>query len=379
MYSEKMDAVKSTHKSEVVRVVKEPHPNADNLAVVRVFGGGHIVVVNKHQWNDGDLGVYVVPDSIVPTHKPEFSFLVKDPEKDPHYRVKSRRLRQLWSEGLLVPCPPGLKEGDDAAPLLGVTRYEPPEPGSTPGKGLYLGGEAATPPNLVSLKYDLESWNKYKYLLNEGEEILCHEKIHGCNAKYVYHEGVMYCGSRTEWKKEFPSYDHINKENLLSRGVSEEKAEDILNRIKNKPPQQNLWWKLYRKDQSIEAFCKHNPGVVLYGECFGAVQDLSYGHQPGDVSFAAFDAWDSKEYRFLEVDELQPLLERWSVSTAPLLYRGPYSEAKVKELADGPTTINGATHCREGVVVRPVKTRHNDLIGRIVLKIVSNEYLERSK
>lgn len=38
----------------------------------------------------------------------------------------------------------------------------------------------------------------------------------------------------------------------------------------------------------------------------------------------------------------------------------------------------GGVPCREGVVVRPVKERHDPRIGRVVLKIVGNGYLEKA-
>ena len=62
----------------------------------------------------------------------------------------------------------------------------------------------------------------------------------------------------------------------------------------------------------------------------------------------------------------------------PLLFAGPYDESKVPLLAEGPSTVTGAKHVREGCVIRPVNERTDPEIGRVQLKIVSNGYLERA-
>ena len=369
---------KSTHRSEVVKVKLDPIEGTDNLALVKLFEGGHQVVCNKHQWKDGELGVYIVPDSVVNISKPEFSFLVRDANAAGEVRIKAKRMRGVWSEGLLVKAPVGSWEGDDLSEMLGVKRYEPPEP-NTPGKGLYLGGEAAKPPEGIFPKYDVESWQRYKHLLVEGEEVIVTEKIHGANARFTFQNDTMYCGSRTEWKKEFSDFSHVTKDSLLSRGVSEEKATEILERLHSKKSPKNMWWKLHDSDPSIRAFCKRWQGYVLYGEAYGQVQDLKYGTKPGEVFFAAFDVWCLNKKCFLEYDDAQEMLHICHVTSAPLLYRGPYSEVKMRELVDGKTTLGGADHVREGIVIRPVKTRYDDRLGRVVLKYVSNCYLERSK
>jgi len=63
----------------------------------------------------------------------------------------------------------------------------------------------------------------------------------------------------------------------------------------------------------------------------------------------------------------------------PVLYRGSYDPVKLKELSNGPSTMPGADHIREGVVIKPVKERYDIKLGRVQLKIVSDDYLERVK
>ena len=311
--------MKSTHRTEVIRVRLEPHPNADSLSIVRPWG--YTVCVRTADWKDGDLGAYVVPDSIVP-NSPTFAFLGE------HRRVKVRRLRGVLSQGLLVPAPEGAQEGDDVASILGVTRYEPPLPMST-------GGEDERPPAGWRPVYDVESWHRYRHLLVEGETIIVTEKIHGCNARYTFQDGRMHCGSRTTWKRESDT---------------------------------NLWWRALRQSPWIEGWCREHEGVTLYGEVFGQVQDLKYGAGRNDLFFRAFDAWGKGWMPQVE-------LQTTTAQMVPTLFVGPYSEEKVRELATGQSTF--ADHIREGCVIRPVVQRDSEEIGRVVLKLVSDAYLER--
>jgi hypothetical protein len=62
----------------------------------------------------------------------------------------------------------------------------------------------------------------------------------------------------------------------------------------------------------------------------------------------------------------------------PLLYEGPYDyDMIVKQYLDGQTTVPGATGMREGIVIRPLKERHIRGLGRLILKVVSNSFLEK--
>lgn len=362
------ERVKSTHKVEVVPVSLEPHPNADSLSIVRIFG--YTVLVRTADWVGKDRGAYIVPDSVVDTTRPEFLFL------EGHSRIKVKKLRGVMSQGLLIPAPEGAQIGDDVAELLGVTRYEPPVPGEAGKRGGYfIGGEVAKGPDVVAYKYDVDAWRRYRHLFVDGEEVVATEKVHGASARYVYCDGQMHCGSRTEWKKEYPSYDHLTVEFLTNQGVPEDKAKEIVERVHAKPKasMRNLWWQALTP--AMEKFCQDNPGVVLYGEVYGQVQDLKYGHGPGQVSFIGFDLLRGGDW--IGWDESQAMATAFSLPWVPVLYQGPYCETDIERLADGLSVVSRDKQIREGIVVKPVVERTDHHIGRVQLKIVSNAYLER--
>ena len=335
----------STHEIPVIRINElQKHPNADTLSIVNVYGWN--VCIRTSDFNIGDLAVYIPPDYVVPTTRPEFSFL------EDKTRIKVRKLRGIISQGLLIKADPSLKEGENALDFYGITRYEPPEPMTT-------GGEVErAPSDIYAPKYDVESFNRYNTIIREGEPVVVTEKIHGSNSRYCFSsaDNRMYCGSRTEWKRE---------------------SESI------------LWWKCLKKNTWIEAWCRQNPDKVLYGEVFGNVQKLKYGAKPNDIFFAAFDIMDKGNW--LNYEQVQNEMLAWSMvyptlnpetrlfTWVPILYVGPFDLAKAQGLAEGNSSWKGAeSQMREGVVIRPLEERTEASIGRVQLKIVSNRYLENS-
>lgn len=209
--------------------------------------------------------------------------------------------------------------------------------------------------------------------------------VHNSNARYVFVDGVMYCGSRTEWKREHPTLEHLTVESLIERGVPADKAADVVEKAKNKPQKKNLWWYALERCPAIETFCRANPGMVLYGEVFGRQGKLKYTNKAEEVFFAAFDVLDNG--RWLDACESRLLLEKHGVPCVPLLNERngdeiipiPFDFAKVTELAEGQSMWEGSACIREGIVVKPMKERHDRAAGRVNLKCVSASYLERCR
>ncbi|KKN01194.1 hypothetical protein LCGC14_1130350, partial [marine sediment metagenome] len=178
------------HSCDVIEVKLEPHPNADSLSVVRA--GGWQCLVKTTDWEDGDLGGYIPPDSIVKTNRPEFEFLKRDGSDTE--KIKAKKLRGIWSVGLLVPAPEGAKIGDDYMEYFEVEHYEPLLPMST-------GGDNVKPPSGVFPVYDVENFNRYPDVIKPGEHVTISEKIHGTSSRFTWQDNQMYVGSRKNWKK----------------------------------------------------------------------------------------------------------------------------------------------------------------------------------
>ncbi len=381
----------NTSEVNVVRIAEvTPHPNADKLELTLV--GGYQMVIGKGQFKEGDLAVFIQPDSVVPQTEP-FRFIWGSyAETDPDYgtkaivvpesrrRVIPRRFRKEWSEGLLMPVTDFpdmvrqliLSEGLEVQNYLGITRYVEEFDRENTKADTSAAPRRKYPKSLrgwfywtlrklgfknaggrsykleVAFDFPIYDVNAYKHARNKfkpGEQVQVTEKIHGCNARYVFvaenpdtvpetgiYPGTFYVGSHEQWKKDGP----------------------------------NVWWNVARQYPEIEKWCIANPGKVLYAEV-GPCQkkgkvNFRYGAEEGKTFVFTFDVYDPETREFTWAGN------EGMTQNAPILYVGPFDEAAVLAAVDGLSVVPGAKHLREGIVIRSLETGQR-------LKVVSNDYL----
>lgn len=322
--------IMSEWRVQVVRVGPlEKHPNADTLMVTKVWG--YPVIVKQGDLKEGDLAVYLMVDSVVAERDPRFAFL------GDQRRVKARKLRGIFSMGLLTAAPEGAKEGDDMAAAWGITKYDPPEP-------MVMGGDDEKCPFDFPKYTDIESLRRWPDVLKVGEEVSITEKIHGTNFRAVWHEGRLWVGSHNSIKRR---------------------------------DEANLYWKAAIQE-GLEEKLKAHPDVVLYGEIYGWVQDLRYGHAQGKFSVRYFDAMDLPSMRYLDLQGFLHLVADMLTTPVQELYRGPW-ESGLSSHAEGNTvSVPFQTpHVREGMVVKPTVERFDERVGRVILKLHGQGYLVR--
>lgn len=376
------------HKVPVVRIAEiNVHPNADKLDIIKI--SGYQCIVAKGQFKIGDLAIYVYPDSVVPIH-PAFEFLYKGKELTDgtvpvkYRRIKARKLRKEWSEGLLMPvtdfgftshtAPMSnqtvVSEGDDVAELIGITHYEPPEDERTTGENergpqyhkwprslkgwVYfllrkigfningpVGGNNVPGPDAMPPVYDVEAFKNFTEAFIPGEQVVVTEKIHGSNARYTFQNGKMYVGSRKLWKS---------------------------------PKAKCIWRTVLEKHPWIEEWCRLHEGYTLFGEVTPTQGNFTYGGEP---RFFVFDI-RTPDGKWLNRNDFLGMMGEATgcgAELAPKLYAGPFDLEKIKSLVDGPSTVFGASNIREGIVIKPVEEREVHNLGRLQLKIVSNFFL----
>ncbi|OGT89727.1 MAG: RNA ligase [Gammaproteobacteria bacterium RIFOXYA12_FULL_61_12] len=377
----------STFAVPIKRILAtEPHPNADAIELAVI--DGYRSVVKKDQFQQGDLVAYLPEASLLP------EWLLKhlgfwDAEKNKGRlsgkagnRVKAIRLRGELSQGIcysvvqdsassgqIIAGPGGgafanVAEGDDVAGILGIVKYEPPIPVSMAGEVFNVGTN-------LTLDFDVENWKSYPGILRDGEEVIFTEKLHGSFTGLAI---LPYADAHPEAFGE--------KKNILifSKGLGA-KGLVLKNNDRNRD---NLYVRSTRDlIERIDEAQRDNPEGVLVpnfilGETFGlGVQDLAYGRKIGFRVFAAAYGYrGSQRYQSWSFVE-GSLRERFGFETVPVLYRGPFSEAIMREYTDGRTSLD-AGHIREGIVMVPVIERHDPAIGRVCLKSVSADYLMRN-
>jgi RNA ligase (TIGR02306 family) len=391
-----------THKVEVVPIKLEKHPNADLLSVVRVYN--FTCVVATESWVGVDKAAYVQPDSVMPD-VPEYRYLketqslrkekqdiasrlsngeITPEEAKPlldaveakidantkYLRIAVKKLRGVVSMGMLVKTPEGAEVGDDVAERLGITHYEPPSMDEIEGKRQHKGDDVAPPPRLVyAPKYDVESVYKYADCFEAGEPVYVTEKLDGQNGRYVTtleESGICHCGDAVDQHNMGSGHSPVdNPDYVLHAGSRTEWK---------KHEGQSNWWRVLDQEKWVYEWSMSNPGRVLYGEVFGWVQTLKYGAKAGQLWFRAFDILDGTEYLDAEAFRAALPAER----RVPELGIMPFDFEKLQALADGPSLVRGANHAREGIVVKPLVERKHWKLGRVMVKMVSNAYLEKS-
>jgi RNA ligase (TIGR02306 family) len=316
------ESVETGPRLATIERIKEvlPHPNADLLELVKVKG--FTAIVKKGAWKAGDLCVFVQPDSQLPD-VPWASFY-----RAKSSRIKAIRLRSVWSEGVVesfenTGYAGPIDEGLDITNVLGVIKYEAPQPQDLSAKGGLPYGICKTDEeraaNLDVIPY--------------GEIVDVLQKIDGQSCSFYWlidneleQSGVL--GRTMEYKGE-----------CLNKYTQNQANHDAINKI--------------------SAFCrKHNVpgGICVRGESYGSgLQGSAHNpHSKLPLSWAMFSIWLIGERRyankgdpfyFLNIaEELRlptvPVVERDVVLTPELIHK--YSEGIEK--------LNGQPF--EGVVVQ---------------------------
>jgi RNA ligase (TIGR02306 family) len=309
-----------------------PHSNADTLDVTRVWD--YPVIVRRGDFATGDLAAYVPVDSVVPDDDLRWAFLAG------HNRIKAKRLRGIFSMGLLIKSEPGWNEGDDVTDALRVTRYEPCVSNV---HGAKMQTENEPDGSTMPVYTDIEGLRRWSDVLVPGEPVVVTEKIHGANGRFCWHAGRLWVGSHKQIKKQDPA---------------------------------NMWWQIADRYDLATKLAAH-PDVAIYGEVFGQVQDLKYGHEKGEpFSFALCDAMDLTARRYMDWPGFLWLCADLAIVHVPILASAPWHD-RLRELAEGKTVMPGCDHVREGIVVKPVCERWHDKLGRVILKQHGEGYLLR--
>lgn len=338
----------------------EAIPNADaiELAVVNDYRS----VVRKGQFQPGDPVVYLPEQALLPASLVDALGLtgkLAGPDKN---RIKAIRLRGCLSQGICM----GLAEANAysaahyqythapdwphcLAENMKITKWEPPVPARLQGAAQLKGP--------LAISYDIDNIKAEPNLFADGEEVAVTEKIHGTFCAFVFDGAEWFASSKGLLAKGFVFGDRPENDG-------------------------NAYVQALRRYLPALALLPVTGRVWVLGELFGAgIQDLTYG---GGTHFRLFDFGTQPTeapVRWAEQSELDAVAVRLGCSRTPLLYRGPFSKAKMLELTDGKETVTGkGVHIREGVVVRAVPERsvlRGAMDGRVQLKSVSAAYLLR--
>jgi RNA ligase (TIGR02306 family) len=352
---------------QIENVIK--HPDADTLDVCTVLGD-YPVITKRDEYIIGDLAGYIPIDSIVPDTD-QFYFLCPKtyekyegdygevlqrmvgpkfpvgsvPEK---YRIiKAKKIRGTYSQGMLVQLPltDVVGIGDSIVNFFQLKKWEELEEENLPGLEKTRTNAEKAPQGWAIPHYDIDGVRKYISCLQEGEEIVLTEKLHGSNAAFCHDGERLWVKSRNFYKKMDPD---------------------------------DMWWDIALR-YDLENKLKHYPNFVFFGEVYGQVKGFRYDTLIEEKRLMTkvrfFDVWDTKVLRYLNYDHRIIALMGAGLDSVPELYRGVWQgKEAMYPYAEGLTTLGGS-HIREGWVLNTLVERYEPkLDSRMQVKLVGEGY-----
>lgn len=348
----------------------------DNIMWAKVNDWG--TIVKKDGYKVGDKVGIAVTDAVLPeamiTRLNIKNYLRKGT------RVKTVKLKGVFSECLVFDIDSNYKEGQDLMKDFDIVKYEEPE------QQIAINNPKVYFDSSNIFKYQMwRKWIKYHYyrlkktvkyqrninfnvyfkfpnfknvpsIFNENDDVVISRKIHGTNARY----GIVKKNKLKFWSKqkyEFVYGSHRVEKGSSSRGFY---SQDVWRIIENK---YNIKVKL---EKLIEIYGEPGTGIILYGEIYGAgIQGEKYNYGLQDVKLACFDIEINNEY--LDHYDFVTLTDEVLLDRVPHLYQGKYSKEVCDKLLDA--NIFGTKIPEEGIVIKcPTGNRHK------IAKMISPAY-----
>jgi RNA ligase (TIGR02306 family) len=373
----------------------EPIEGADRIDKATVLGW-HLVVL-KGEFKEGDLGVYFEIDSMLPD-LPAFAFL-KDPKgKIPAegfiHRLKTKKLRGVISQGLLIPMNAfdftiqgKLKRhsiGDDVTEILGIKKYEPPV-----NVSLRTGQAKSTFPSFIP-KTDETRIQSIPWIVGEfqGKKVYVTTKLDGTSLTcYLKGDQFGVCSRNMEWKKPVP--EPVWRQKVMKVfaklanwgfGTRIHSLLRSLGYLRNwQAGAKNTYWEVAEQLNielllGIAARKLESKDWAIQGEiCGPGIQKNRLGLKENQLF--VFDVYNISERRFLNYEEQKSFVELIGLKRVPDVGVVLFIWSSVDEIlkfAEGKYE-NG--HNREGIVIRTVEETEWRRLGRGSFKAINNSYL----
>lgn len=307
-----------------------PIENADAIELAII--GGWKVVVKKGEFKPSQKAVYFEIDSWIPESIAPFLFEGKEFNGVKGARLRTKKLRGVISQGLLLPVPEAyaeLEEGTDVTDEFGIQKYEKLLPEQL--RGLAKGNFPSFIPKTDQERIQNLSKEIGKY---DGELFEVTLKLDGSSITVFVNNGE--CG-------------------VCSRNL-ELKEDDS-----------NAFWKIAKKLDIHQKILSTGRNLAFQGEMLSPSIQGNY-EKVDDLCMYVYDVFDIDENRYLLPSERLTLCEALGIEQVPLL--GYYSLVPdiedILSQADGEGMNKGVK--REGLVFK-----HMD--SDFSFKAISNSYL----
>lgn len=323
-----------------------PIEGADRIECAHVLGWK--CVVNKGEFQEGDLCIYIEVDAFLPVCE-RFEFLRSSSFRSnmllgEGFRLRTQKFRGQISQGLLQPLsilPEGEYQiGDDVTAILGIKKWDM-EQGAT-NKAFVLGSF----PDDISKTGELRV-QSYPELIDEFRQVKGYyisTKMDGTSVTMYWRNGRFgVCGRNVEY-------------------ADDEKC---------------AMWKYAHRHHIPEKMAENQlPNLAIQGEfCGPGIQKNPLKlARPEWYVFTVIDLETGKRFSLSKMQELCQLLELQMVPVEEEKEVFAYDDVEtLLERAKGkyPSGMN-----KEGIVIRPIEPVFSETIkGPLSMKVLNNDYL----
>lgn len=341
----------SNRKLVSIQVVSELKPieGADIIEIAKV--NGWECVVKKGEFKPGDKGIYFEVDSYLPLEE-RYAFL-KEVRKNPYigegYLIKTKRLKGVLSQGLMLPlyvypselCLDNLDIGTDVTELLGIRKWMLPE--IEGNAGTILGYKPFGIPTTDELRVQstlelLESLSGKPYYIAT--------KMDGTSCTIYNHEGqIGVCGRNDEYKNDGKSsmWKYVLNTGLYDRLIA------------------------YNKDYAIQGeYCGHG----IQKNRLRLIEPKLY----------VFDIIDIRTRRPLDFKDFLKVCNDLELETVPIEEVGESFNYTLEELLLKAKGKYPSGFDKEGIVIRSQNYEYVLNVGnRLSFKVLNNDFLLKSK
>jgi RNA ligase (TIGR02306 family) len=230
----------------------------------------------------------------------------------------------------------------------------------------------------ITVNYDIENIKKFPDVLQDTEDVVITEKIHGTFCQVIFLPESFGTQHPDHFRIETEhgvGYIAVSSKGMGAQGLcfkhNERNAGNAYLRA-TKPHWNNIVTRFLQE--------KIVAPVAICGEVFGdGVQDLKYGLTGGKIDFRVFDMYvgtrGSGEY--LDYDTMAGIANDIGLETVPLLYCGKFNKQLLESYAQHTKSVFDEKQIREGVVIKPTVERYDQQLGRAILKSINEDYLLR--
>ena len=338
-------------------------PGADNIEQAII--GGWSCIIKKGSHRADELVVVATTDAIIPMDLSEKLGVTNYLRKGG--RVRTIKLRGVYSECLIISGVYKGVEGSDMMDKFDIYKYEPP----VKMVQLSSGRKVKWKDNQnFHIYYKFPNLKNVPGMFTEEDTVEITRKIHGTNARY----GIVKKSKlsildkiRKLFGNKWVGYEFVIGSHNCEKGSDSNGYYDtnVWYEIANRYEIKNKLWD-YVKNVNIEP--EIGDGIILYGEIYGAGIQKGYDYGLEDIKFAGFDVKENDEYlspintKLLIKDILQ-------LPYVDILHFGNWSQA-IQDSFVFNNFIPGTKVPEEGIVIK----YHTGERAKVA-KVINPDYL----